>query len=124
MKNEYIITNEELQERGLNLSDYLLEDTLINAIIHIGLDTAVTRACKLGDVKSSKALEEYLSTDDEERTSEEKVSAFKKVQYRVLYSLVFMGETDPVDEFVDDPLVYELGLKINSIQKGFYYRNN
>lgn len=123
MRNEYVITNDELAQRGLNLNDYALEGDLIPAIIYQGLGITIDRACKLGDIKSSKALEDYIASDDEDRTKEEKLEAFKEAQYRVIYNLIFMAETKPVDEFVDDPLVYRLGLKINGYQKGLFYRN-
>ena len=122
MRKEYVITYEELQERGLNLSDYALEGDLIPAIIHQGLGITIDRACELGDIKSSKALEDYIASDDEDRKSEDKVDAFKEAQYRVIYNLIFMAETNPVDKFVDNPLVYRLGLKINGYQKGLFYR--
>ena len=121
MRKEYVITQEELQERGLNLSEYSLDEAIIPAIIGQGLDITISRACELGDIKSSRALEEYISTDDEDRSSEDKVEAFKKAQYRVIYGLIFMAQTDPIDQYVDSPLVFELGLKINSMQKGIYY---
>ena len=121
MRNEYVITQEELQERGLNLSEYSLDEAIIPAIIGQGLDITISRACELGDIKSSRALEEYISTDDEDRSSEDKVEAFKKAQYRVIYGLIFMAQTDPIDQYVDSPLVFELGLKINSMQKGIYH---
>ena len=81
MRKEYVITYEELQERGLNLSDYALEGDLIPAIIHQGLGITIDRACELGDIKSSKALEDYIASDDEDRKSEDKVDAFKEAQY-------------------------------------------
>ena len=124
MKSEYVITSIELQERGINLNEYALDGTYIPAIIYQGLGITIDRACKLGDIKSSKALENYISSDDEERTKEEKLEAFKEAQYRVIYNLIFMAETKPVDEFIDDPLVYRLGLKINGYQKGLFYKNN
>lgn len=121
MRKDFVITEEELQDRGLNLSDYAIDEATIPAIIGQGLDIAVSRACELGDIKSSKALEQYIANDDEERTSEEKVEAFKKAQYRVIYGLIFMAQTDPINQYVDSPLVFELGLKINSMQKGIYH---
>lgn len=121
MRKEYVITQEELQERGLNMSEYSLDEAIIPAIIGQGLDITISRACELGDIKSSRALEEYISTDDEDRSSEDKVEAFKKAQYRVIYGLIFMAQTDPIDQYVDSPLVFELGLKINSMQKGIYH---
>ena len=45
MKREYIITNPELAERGLNLNDYALTGDLVPAIISRGLDICVSRCC-------------------------------------------------------------------------------
>ena len=38
MDQKYVITEEELAEKGLDLNDYALEGTLIPAIINISLD--------------------------------------------------------------------------------------
>ena len=120
MKDEYIITNEELQNRGLNLSDYALDDTLIPAIIQTGLDIGVTRCCllfaEIGDEDElEKALDEHPN----------KVKAFKKLQYRIIYNLIFQAETEPVDVYVDTIIAQEINLgKINGVQKGYFYRYN
>ena len=122
MKAEYIVDNDYLKERGLDLNDYALDGTMIDAIITDGLDILVPRICKLDDnIKSEKAVETYLGEDDELRTKEEKQNAFKKAQYRVIYGLIFQSETNPMDDLLDDILVFELGLgKINGFQKGYY----
>ena len=119
MKTEYIITQEELLERGLDLTDYTLEDTFIPAIIQLGLDIAVSRCCFLNDdFKGETSVE--LALDEKQ----ELVSAFKKLQYRIIYNLVFQAETEPVDLYVDTIIVHELGWgKINGIQKGLWYKN-
>ena len=49
MKNSYVITNEELAEKGLDLNDYALTGDLVPAIILIGLDICVSRCCFLND---------------------------------------------------------------------------
>ena len=119
MKRDYIVSNEYLSERGLDLNDYALEGTLVNAIINLGLDIAISRCCLLNDqFKGEKSIEEDLDLHPE------KVSTFYKLQYRVIYNLIFQNETSPVDQFVDGILVYQLGCKINGFQKGLFYKNN
>lgn len=123
MKYNYIVTNEYLTEKGLDLNEYALEGTFIQAIIGYGLDTLIDRMCQLSDnFHSEEDIEEYLSIDDEERTKEEKQNAFLKAQFRVIYNLIFTAEDSPIDQYVDGILVFQLGCKINGFQKGFYYR--
>ena len=119
MKQEYIISNQELAEKGLDLNDYSLTGEYIPAIINRGLDIAITRCCYLNDnFKGEQSIEKEL---DEH---EEKVSAFKKLQYNVIYNLIFMNEDSPIDLYVDTIIVHELGWgKINGIQKGLWYKN-
>lgn len=120
MKDSYIVTNEYLSKRGLDLNDYALDGTLIPAIINDGLDILVSRICHLNDdLKGENDIE--LALDKEPN----KLNAFFKAQYRVIYSLIFQNETSPIDQLLDDIIVYELGWgKINGFQKGLYYRNN
>lgn len=120
MKSEYVITNEYLMERGLDLNDYALEGTYINAIIQLGLDLAISRCCELNDdFKGEISVEQAL---DQEPL---KLGAFLKLQYRIIYNLIFQNETSPIDQFIDTIIVHELGWgKINSFQKGLYYRHN
>lgn len=120
MKTEYIVTNEYLSQKGLDLNDYALEGTLINAIINIALDLLVTRTCYLDDSKKGeKAIEEYLDTH------EDKVNAWLKAQYRVIYNLIFQNETSPLDPMLDNIIVFEIGLgKINGFQKGIYFKQD
>ena len=49
MNNAYIITEQDLTERGLQLIDYALDGTYIPAIIQRGLDISVDRICELND---------------------------------------------------------------------------
>lgn len=118
MKLEYIITNEDLMTRGLDLNDYALDGTYIPSIINDGLDLLITRICYLNDnIDGEGAIEKYL---DDNPT---RLKAFFKAQYRVIYNLVFMNETDPRDSLVDDIIVFELKLgKINGLQKGIFRR--
>ena len=125
MKENYVITNDYLKVRGLDLNDYALDGTLINAIIIDALDILVSRICKLDDnIKGEHALELYLDIDGE-RTKEQKLDAFLKAQYRVIYNLIFQNETSPKDDMLDDIIVFELGLgKINGWQKGYYRKQS
>ena len=118
MRNDYIITEEELAQRGLDLTDYALEGTLIPAIIQIGLDVAITRCCYLNDnFKGEDSVEQALDNNPS------LVSSFKKLQYRIIFNLIFMGQDDPVDLYVDTIIAHELGWgKINGFQKGIFYR--
>ena len=118
MKNNYIITEEELAQRGLNLNDYALNGELIPAIIQIGLDVAITRCCYLNDnFKGEDSVE--LALDENQSL----VSSFKKLQYRIIFNLIFMGQDDPVDLYVDTIIAHELGWgKINGFQKGIFYK--
>jgi hypothetical protein len=121
MKVEYVITNEELSEKGLDLNDYALDGTYINAIIQRGLNKLVNEMCYFGDLKSSSQIETYLSTSDE-RTSGDKVEAFKEAQYLVIYNMLMINDSDPFDDEVQKVIVYQLGLKINGFQKGIFNR--
>lgn len=120
MKTEYIVTNEYLSQKGLDLNDYALEGTLIPAIINIALDLLVTRTCYLDDSKKGeKDIEEYLDKN------EDKVNAWLKAQYRVIYNLIFQNETSPLDPMLDNIIVFEIGLgKINGFQKGIYFKQD
>lgn len=120
MKHEYVVTNEYLSERGLDLNEYALEGTYINAIIQLGLDLLVSRICYLDDdKKGEKDIELALGND------EDKINTFFKAQYRVIYGLIFQNETNPIDPLVDNIIVHELGWgKINGWQKGIYFKQN
>lgn len=120
MKNEYVVSNEYLSQRGVDLNDYALDGTFINAIIQLSLDLVVTRICFLCDeIKGEEDIENYLDKN------QNKLNAFYKLQYRMVYNLIFQAETSPVDQFVDNIIVFELGLgKINGFQKGLFYKNN
>lgn len=120
MKKEYIVDDDFLAQRGLQLSEYSLDSTLNPAIVQLGLDLCITRISYLDDsVKGEKAVEEYLDKHAD------KVDVFKKLQYRVIYNMIFQNETRPDDSYVDNIIVFELGLgKINGWQKGIYYKHN
>lgn len=118
MKQEYIITPEELALKGLIINNYALDDTFIPAIINVGLDQCVTRISYLNDdLKGEVAIEKQLDNEPEA------LPTFKKLQYRVIYNLIFMGETDPTDNGVDNIIAFELGWsKINGWQKGIHHK--
>lgn len=120
MNEKYIVTNKYLSQRGLDLNDYALEGTLINAIINLGLDLLVTRICYLNDsIKGEQDIEERLGND------QQKINTFFKAQYRVIYNLIFQNETSPVDPFIDNIIAHELEMaKINGWQKGIYFKQN
>lgn len=125
MNKDYIITNEELAIKGLDLNEYLLDGVYINAIINLGLDLAVSRCCFLNDnFYGEKSVEKALDDDVANQNEKGLVQSFKKLQYRVIYNLVFTAETEPVDKYVDTIIVHELNWgKINGFQKGLWYKN-
>lgn len=120
MKNEYIVSEEYIAQKGLNLNDYAIDGTAIPAIINNGLDLLITRISYLDDNhKGEEKIEKYLDEHPE------KVGAFYKAQYRCIYNLIFMAETNPIDPFLDNIIVHELDLgAINGWQKGIYYEHN
>lgn len=116
MKKEYIVTNEELKEHGLDLNEYALEGTLIPAIIMKGLDITITRVSTLNDdVKGEKNIERWLDNN------KDKTDDFKKIQRQIIYNLIFENATAPTDKYVDDAIVHELRIgRINGTQFGIY----
>lgn len=119
MKKDYIITNDELAEKGLDLNDYVADNVNINAIINRGLDIAITRCCFNWDgIETEEQIEKLLDENPQ------KVKVFKKLQYNIVYNLIFTATDDPVDLYVDTIITKELNLgKINGIQKGLWYKN-
>lgn len=120
MREEYIVTESELANKGLNLSDYTIDDTFINALIGLGLDICIDRICELCDnIQFEEDIEEKL--DENEKL----VNVFKKLQYRVIYNLIFTTEDSPIDQSIDSIIAHQLNIgKINGVQKGLYYRHN
>ena len=119
MKEKYVVSNEYLAQRGLDLNDYALDGIMINAIIQLALDLLVTRICYLDDSKNG---DKDIETDLDNNPS--KVPTFFKAQYRVIYNLIFQNETSPTDAFIDNIIAHELGWgKINGWQKGIYYKH-
>ena len=120
MNSDYVITNEILSQRyGLNLGDYVNDETMIEPLIYNALDLVIDRICILGDFHSESQIETYLETDDK-ISSEDKISAFIKAQYRVLYNLLYGSNTDPRDGLVDNIITFQLGCVINGFQKGLH----
>ena len=114
MNKDYIITNEELtEEYGLNLNDYAINGTMINAIIKIAFGLGVTEILKLNDNFS------YEEDIELALVAEPKlVQPFKKLQHRIIYNLIFVGDKDPLDKSVDDIICGDLRWgKVNGFQK-------
>lgn len=116
MKQEYIITNEELTEKGLNLNDYALDGNFIYPIIYRALDICITRICYLCDnVETEEDIEKFFDNN------ENKVKVFKKLQFNVIWNLIFMNNDTPVDNYIDSIIAHELNIgKINGFQKGIF----
>ena len=116
MKKEYVITNEELAQKGLDLNDYALTGDLIPAIINRGLDIAISRCCfNYDNMESEEELEEALDKNPS------KIKVFKKLQFNILWNLIFTATDDPVDLYIDTIIAQELNLgKINGFQKSIF----
>lgn len=113
MEQEYIITNEELAIKGLDLNDYVIDGAKIPAIINLCLDLAITRILTLNDNFSYESDIENALADNQDL-----ISAFKKLQWRIIYNMVFLGDNDPLDKSVDDIICADLKWgKINGFQK-------
>lgn len=115
MNTDYIITNEELSEKGFDLNEYALDGNYAH-IINMALDLAITRILNLNDNFSYESDIE-MALDKNPNL----VGAFKKLQFRVIYNLIFVGDNDPLDKNVNDIIVYDLKWgKINGFQKGWF----
>ena len=119
MNSEYIITEQEIAERGLNLNDYCVSSDIIPAIINRALDICITRCCyNFDNIETEQDIEQALENNTN------KVSVFKKLQFNVLWNLIFTATDDPVDVYIDTIISKELNIgKINAIQKGIWYKN-
>lgn len=116
MDKKYLITNDELKIKALDLNDYAVDESYVDAIIINANELLNTRIKKLNDnIKSDSDISTFLGNDAE------KIKNYKKAQFRVIYNLVFLGDNDPLDQQVNDIIVYDLGLgKINGFQKGWF----
>ena len=124
MNTNYVITNEYLKENyGLDLNDYALEGDLVPLIINIALDKAVDIFCEYNDnIKGARQLNDYLGLDDEYLLASDKQEAFKKLQYQIVYRLIFESGLDIKDEWLISLLAKQLGCKINGFQKGIFQK--
>lgn len=119
MKNEYIITNDELlNDFGFDLSAYALDTTFVPMIIKIALGKAISRILHYNDnFKYEADIEKAL--DNEPLL----LPAFKKLQFQIVYNLVFLGDNDPIDMVVDEIICSDLRWgKINGWQKNIFVR--
>lgn len=116
MKEEYIITNDELLERGIDLQDSVVDPIYVNAVKWTALDLVITRILRLNDnLMYASDIEKYL--DDKPQM----VYAFKKLQARAIYNLIYCGDNDPIDKSVEDIITGDLKLgAINGFQKRVY----
>ena len=117
MKEQYIVTDNYLQTRfGLDLNDYALDGQYVQPIITMALEKALTRIYKLND--------DFLYESDIEKALDDNanlVPAFLKLQYQVIYNLIFLGDNDPIDKSVDDIICFDLHWgKINGFQKSIF----
>ncbi len=116
MNSEYIITNEELAIKGLDLNDYAIEGDKIPAIINICFDEMITEILYLND---NFSYEEDIENALDENSK--LVAPFKKLQYRVIYNMIFNGDDDPIDKKAENIIVFDLRWgKINGFQKGIF----
>lgn len=118
MKSEYIITTDELEQKGLILADYVLDGAFIQPIINIALDLAITRILHFNDNFDYEEDIE-LAIDNNEKL----IKPFKKLQWQIIYNLVFLGDTDPINFSVDNIICSDLRFgKINGFQKNLFQR--
>ena len=117
MKEEYKITEDELAtEYGLSLSNYLINTTAIPMIINIALGKGITRILHYNDnFKYQSDIEKALDKELE------LVPAFKKLQFQIIYNLVFVGDDNPINREVDEIICSDLRWgKINGFQKNVF----
>ena len=119
MKREYIITDDLLaDEFGLKLSDYALDTTFVPMIINIALGKAVTRILYFNDnFKYESDIEKAIDNDLN------LLGAFLKLQFQIIYNLVFLGDSNPISQEVDEIICSDLRWgKINGFQKHIFTR--
>jgi hypothetical protein len=112
MKKDYIITQEDLANKGLILSEYALDGSMIAPIIEIALGLAVSSILdRNDDLKGEQAIESELDNNAY------LVSGFKKLQYQIIYNLIFLGDTDPINSIVERIIRADLRMcKLNGFQ--------
>lgn len=114
MKDEYIITQQELaQDYALDLSKYVIDDGVIPLFIKIALEKCITRILYLNDI--------FNYEDDIEKVLDENqklIKPFKKLQFQMCYNLTFLGDTNPINQDIDHIIGSDLRMcKINGYQK-------
>lgn len=119
MNEEYKITNEYLAERGLDLNEYALNGAFIPVIIDRALELAITRCFFLNDDFN---YEKDYTPFTELASKPQLLQAFYKLQFSIIYNLIFKGDDTPFDFVVDTIISHELHWgKINGFQKGIYF---
>ena len=113
MKEEYILNEKELVKKGLVWSDYALDTTFIPAIIEIALGLGVTSILHLNDnFKYEEDIEKALDENPK------LVAPFKKMQWQIIYNLIFLGDNDPINSLVNNIICADLRWgKVNGFQK-------
>ena len=121
MNEQYIVPDSYLEELGLDLNYYALEGTLIPAIKNIALRTVlIPRIRKLDD--TIKSVDDIESRLDEHP---ELLNDFYDAQYVCIYNLIFQNETNPIDDRLDNIIVFSLVWgKINGFQKGYFRKQD
>lgn len=117
MKEQYIVDNGYLKTKfGLDLYDFSLGGQYVEPIINMAFGKAITRVFKLNDnFKYEKDIEKALDNDTD------LVGAFYKLQYQVIYNLIYLGDDDPINKDVDDIICFDLHWgKINGFQKSIF----
>jgi len=116
MKKEYYITENDLHEKGIILSDYARDTTAIPAIIQIALDQGVTRVLYLND--------DFEYEEDIEHAIDKNpklLPAFKKMQFQIIYNLLFVPDNETINANVDRIISSDLRwCKINGWQKQLF----
>lgn len=119
MNIEYKIDNDYLKENfGLDLCEYALDTTFVPMLLNIAFEKVITRILFLNDNFSYESDIE-LALDENENL----IAPFKKLQFQVVYNLVFLGDSDPIDFQVDAIICSDLKWgKLNGWQKQVYRR--
>lgn len=117
MKEEYKITEDLLsRDYGLILSDYALDTTFVPMIINIAFGKAVTRILYFND--------NFLYEKDIEAALDKEpnlLEAFYKLQFQIIYNLIFVGDSNPISREVDEIICSDLRWgKINGFQKNVF----
>ncbi len=121
MDSKYVIDNDELKRKGLDLNDYCLDGTCIDSTIEMALELVVIPRVlyNCDNLHSESDIENAIGDN------EDKIKAFKKLQFLAIYNMIFQAETSPIDVYFDTIIAHELNIgKINGYQKGLYYKHN